>query len=113
MSLKTANVTGKVYAADSDHHPVPAATVVLVPQEKHCKNDVFAYLTTMADEAGRFAIRDVGPGEYRVFAWEGAYLLPNFYMDPDFITPLENRAVAVTLGEGDHAIIKVTLITDR
>jgi hypothetical protein len=109
MSPKAASVAGSVYYADSDK-TVPGAAVVLVPQDKGRKDDRFAYLTATSDRTGGFAIHDVPPGEYKAFAWQAIDSVTNVYMDPDFIAPLETKAVAVTLGEGARANINLTLI---
>jgi hypothetical protein len=60
---------------------------------------------------GKFAIREIVPGEYRAFAWESVEF--NLYMDPEFWRPLESKGVAITLAESGQADIKLTLITDN
>jgi hypothetical protein len=110
MSPKAASVSGTVSLPDSDK-TVAEVTVVLVPRERERLDDVFAYLKTTTDAAGRFAIGGVPPGDYRVFAWETVDTFNNVYMDPAFILPLESRGIPVSLAESDHADIKVTLIS--
>jgi hypothetical protein len=91
---------------DSDR-PASEVTVVLIPAR-----DQLVYPRATTDDSGRFAIRDIPPGEYRAFAWLSAddnYI----YMDPDFIRPLESQGVTVTLTEGGQANIKLILIAGQ
>ena len=106
LSLKAGSVSGIVVFRESDS-PASEMRVVLIPQEKERRLDLSAYPTAITDESGKFAIRDVVPGEYRAFAWES--MADNVFMDPDFVRPLESRGVAVSLAESGQANIKLTL----
>ena len=96
LSRKTAGVTGVVHGEGSDQ-PAAGVKVVLIPQEKERREDPRAYHVVTTDEAGRFAIGDVVPGDYRAYAW---VTLGNAgeYIDPDFVRPVESKGVAVSLG---------------
>jgi hypothetical protein len=73
--------------------------VVLVPQGKERREDGFAYATATTDEAGKFAIGNIAPGEYRVFAWafgmESRRRMP--YMDPEFVGRQESKGTVLAL----------------
>jgi hypothetical protein len=53
---------------DATQRPVSNAFVVLVPAAPRSLNRSL-YPTTIADATGRFTVRGIAPGEYRLFAW--------------------------------------------
>jgi hypothetical protein len=87
--------------------PVPGATVVLVP-------DVFLrkrgslYKTRTTDASGHFRLDAIGPGDYKVFAWEEVE--NGAWQDPDFIRIHETRGKALTLREGSTEQVQLALI---
>jgi hypothetical protein len=89
--------------------PAGGAIVALIPQEKERRERDTFYQTATSDPAGRFTLRNISPGEYKVFAWEqieegGAY------MDPEFMKPFEDKGQAVTIREGDKPEIQLNVI---
>src|SRR5262245_61982605 len=66
---KTASIEGRVVRLGTDS-PVARARIVLTKIQGQL-NDV---RTADTDDAGRFAIRNLGPGQYRVFAERQGYL---------------------------------------
>src|SRR4051812_19126342 len=50
--------------------PSVGATVVLVPQEKERRDQMSYYKNVTTDQHGRFTVKNLDPGEYKVFAWE-------------------------------------------
>jgi hypothetical protein len=60
------------------------------------------------DEKGEFKIKDVPPGDYKVFAWEDAPL--GAPQDPEFRKPFEKQAVAIRMQPNGHAKVQVTAI---
>ena len=59
------------------------------------------YKTAVTDETGHFAVKNVDPGAYKVFAWQ--QVETGAYMDPDFIQPVENLGASVTKAGGSWA----------
>ena len=88
--------------------PAPGAIVVLVPQERERRSLQKFYTTTSTDQNGTYTLKNLTPGEYKVFAWED--LEPGAYMDPDFLKPIEGKGEAITIREGDHKTISLKMI---
>ncbi|MGH9629515.1 MAG: carboxypeptidase regulatory-like domain-containing protein [Bryobacteraceae bacterium] len=52
---------------------------------------------TTTDQNGRFALKGVPPGEYKMFAWEEVD--PGAYSDPEFLKPHDSKAVKISVKE--------------
>jgi len=83
------------------------ATVVLVPEPK-LRERPDAYKSTTSDQGGRFSLKDLAPGEYKLFAWEDVEY--GAYMDPDFLRPVEDRGQSVSIQEGGRETVQLNLI---
>ena len=88
--------------------PAAGATVVMIPQEKERLDQMSFYKTVTTDQYGRFTIKSIDPGEYKVFAWEDVE--SGAYMDPDFVKPLENQGSSVTIRENSRESLQLKLI---
>jgi hypothetical protein len=91
-----ARVEGVVLS--EDNLPVSGATVVAVPDAPRRARPMW-YKTATTDQFGRFALKGLAPGDYKIFAWEE--IEPGAYQDPDFIRPLEQKGLDVRVGEGE------------
>jgi hypothetical protein len=60
------------------------------------------------DQYGRFTIKSVDPGEYKVFAWEDVET--GAYMDPEFVKPVEGQGESVTIRESSRESLQLKLI---
>jgi hypothetical protein len=67
-----------------------------IPTARLYRTDM--YRTTSTDADGRFEIKGLPPGDYKVFALEG--FEKDAWLDPDFFKPYENRGTAIKVGEG-------------
>jgi protocatechuate 3,4-dioxygenase beta subunit len=88
---------------------VPSAAVVLFvenPAARITRTDMFKVTST--DMAGRFQVKGLPPGDYKVFAWEG--LDKDAWLDPDFVRS-ESRGQAVHVDEGKVQTVDVPVIT--
>lgn len=57
---------------------------------------------------GRFTFKNLVPGEYKVFAWEDAE--SGAWMDSEFMKPLEGKGESATVREGSQANVQATSI---
>jgi hypothetical protein len=99
-------VDGTVQSASGQ--PAAAIQVTLAPGDEYdARTDLLKRAGT--DASGNFQIKDVAPGDYKVFAWES---------DPDgstqsaeFRKPFESKGVSVTVGPKDKASVQLNVIT--
>lgn len=105
LSSEGARIDGVALKADGQ--AFTGAVVVLVPEPSLRDRD-WLYPGTTTDQYGRFTLRGIAPGEYKLFAWEeierGAYL------DPDFLRRCEERGEPIRLREGDTRSVTLKLI---
>jgi protocatechuate 3,4-dioxygenase beta subunit len=86
---------------------LPNATVVLVPDLRFRKrSDLYKVVTT--DNAGRFRITGVTPGDYELFAWENVE--SGAWQDPAFIAAYENAGRPIHLYEGSSENVQLQVI---
>jgi protocatechuate 3,4-dioxygenase beta subunit len=95
---------GKVSGDKLD--PVPAALVVLVPDQSSRRIELFK--TASTDENGHFNMSNIPPGDYKLFSWEA--LEPYAYLDPDLLRQVEGKGVAIHLTESSHQRIDLKVI---
>ena len=104
LSPETAQVEGTVLNHDQ---VCPGVWVVLVPEGKvHAPPG--SSRRTRTDRSGRFALRSLAPGDYKVFAWE--QIEPGALIDPDLPQEYEDRGKAVHLEEGARLNMELELI---
>ena len=94
-------VTGPKQAA------APGATVVLIPEQSR-REQRYRYKTATADQAGKFKLTGIAPGDYKVFAWEE--LESGAYLDPEFMKPVEERGQPFSIKENAHESVQLKLI---
>jgi hypothetical protein len=87
--------------------PKGGAVVVLVPDSSHRReSDLFKNTTT--DENGRFVIRGIRPGDYKLFAWDD--IEPGTWWDPDFLSHYERRGEEIKIATNERASCDLHLI---
>jgi Carboxypeptidase regulatory-like domain len=92
----------------SDEQSIPGASVVLVPDGKD-RGQPNLYRQAVTDQLGRFAMRNVVPGDYTLFAWE--QIDRGAYFDPEFLGQNEGRGKAVHVEEAGHVSVQLDLIS--
>lgn len=92
---------------DKRDQPFGGALVVLVPEPRR-RGQAHFYKSTTTDQYGRFILRGIPPGEYKLFAWED--IEPGAYQDPEFMRPYEQRGESLRIGEGSRHNIELKLI---
>jgi len=105
LSPAGGHIEGTVLTAEGK--AFSGARVVLVPEERRRKRtDLFKNTTT--DQYGRFTLRGLTPGEYKLFAWEDVE--PGAYQDSEFLRPYEEKGKEVRIREGDRPEVELALI---
>ncbi len=105
ISSRGARVQGTV--KDANGLPAAGVSVVLVPDEAH-RQEFHLFKQQITDQYGRFDIRGIAPGDYKLFSWE--QVEPNAWEDPDFLKPFEPKGENVALQEGDGKSIELVAI---
>ena len=106
MSCRAAMIEGVALTGDS--LPAAGVYVVAIP-DAPLRNQEWKYRAEITDQNGRFLLRGILPGEYRIFSWDS---------DDDFdwydaaqLKPYESRGVPIGVQEGDHkTVLGVTVI---
>lgn len=78
----------------SDRKPLSRAVVVLVPPVARRRNPSL-YLVTTSDPDGRFSLRGIQPGEYKVFAWED--VPEGAWQNAEFLAEFESQGRVVSI----------------
>jgi len=87
--------------------PFAGAVVVLVPEPKR-RSQARYFSNVETDQFGRFALRNIAPGIYQLFAWEE--IEGGVYMDPDFLRKYEHSGKSVRLEEGARLSVQLEVI---
>ena len=72
--------------------------VVLVP-ESSLRSNPLLYRTAVPADDCTFTLKDIAPGNYKLFAWNG--VLSTAWMNSDFIKPFENASLPLKVGQGE------------
>jgi len=104
LSSNAGQVDGTL--VDAAGRPVSGVQAVLVPDRLRNRNDLYKTAITGAD--GRFTVRGITPGDYRVFAWED--IEPFSYFDADVLRPYEQQGKPVHIQENSRETVEVKII---
>jgi len=101
LEIVIAKNAGSLVGRVEDDRKQPASGVFVtlipdIPTARLYRTDM--YKTTSTDAEGRFEIKGLPPGDYKVFALEG--FEKDAWLDPEFFKPYENRGTAIKVGEG-------------
>src|SRR5262249_16765943 len=88
--------------------PAAFATVALAPQQNRRQNPML-YADATSDSEGKFVIRGIAPGEYKLFAW-GQTVWLGARQNPAFIAKYEEFGRPVKVSERDAVVAEVTAI---
>ncbi len=92
---------------NQQQQPFAGATVALVP-EPNRRGQTRLYMNGNSDEYGRFTLRGVTPGDYKLFAWEEVE--GDAYENSDFLRPYEHRGKPVHVDEAARLNVQLQLI---
>ena len=71
-----------------EQQPCPGTAVALVPNSERRSQPRY-YRQTFSDRQGRFALQNIIPGDYEVFAWQDVER--GRYLDSDFLGQLKTK----------------------
>jgi hypothetical protein len=83
--------------------PLNGIQVVLIPEQRRTRFDL--YSTSRSDQAGRFSMKGIPPGDYKIFAWEA--IEPFVYYDSEFMRVNEARGKLVHVSESSTQNLEI------
>jgi protocatechuate 3,4-dioxygenase beta subunit len=92
---------------DAADQPVSGAIVALVPDTAH-RGGRGRYKSATTDQYGRFDVKGIAPGDYKLFAWED--IDDGAYEDPEFLKRFEERGETASIRERSHTSYQLKLI---
>jgi hypothetical protein len=104
LSPNVSQIEGIV--SDARLQAVAGVQAILIPDTNRDRIDLYKTATT--DQNGRFTLRGIPPGDYKLFAWED--LEPNGYFDPDLVRRSEAAGKAVRVAESSKQSVNVQVI---
>jgi 5-hydroxyisourate hydrolase-like protein (transthyretin family) len=104
LSMKSAQIDGAVTSADGK--PAGNVQAILVPERLRNRQDLYKTATT--NQGGRFNMRGIAPGDYRLFAWED--LEPFAYFDPEVLKQYESQGRLIRVEESSKVTVETKLI---
>jgi len=104
LSTNAGQVDGTI--VDAAGKPVSGVQSVLIPDRLRNRSDLFKTATSGAN--GRFTMRGITPGDYKLFAWED--IEPFSYFDSDVLRPFEALGKTVRIQENSRETAEVKII---
>ncbi len=108
VSSRGARIEGAV--KNSDELPATGVWVALVPDEAH-RSQASLYKSATTDQYGRFVLRGIAPGEYKLFSWDEVER--GAWQDADFLQPFEAKGEKVRLELGAREMVQLKLIDTK
>jgi protocatechuate 3,4-dioxygenase beta subunit len=88
--------------------PAAGALVALIPDDAKRRERRDAYQTGTTDQYGKFTLKSIDPGDYKLYAWDD--IESGAYMDPDFVKPFESQGVTMSIHENSRETAQLKLI---
>jgi len=108
VSSRGARIDGVV--KNSDELPAAGVWVVLIPDEAR-RSQEWLYKSATTDQYGRFVLRGITPGEYKLFSWDEVER--GAWQDADFLQPYEDKGQKVRLELGARELVELKLIETK
>jgi len=108
ISSRGARVEGAV--VDENGLPAPGVWVVAVP-EKAKRTNFRLFKAQTTDQYGKFDLRGLAPGTYKLFSWAG--IKNNAWEDGDFLKLFEEKGELVELAEGHVKTVNLKAIETK
>jgi hypothetical protein len=98
VSRNGGRVRGQVRASPDQPSSLSDTTVVLIPEPSFRANPLL-YRFGRASEDGSFELKNIVPGNYKLFAWDA--VLPTAWMNAEFLKLNEDRGVPLPVKRGE------------
>lgn len=98
-------ISGTVF--DYENTPSGGAQITLIP-EGAARSRIDRYRTAISDADGKFTIRGIVPGDYRLFGWDN--LEPNAYLNVDYVKSYQDLGMPVHLEPNQSGAVSLRLI---
>jgi hypothetical protein len=105
LSCRAARIEGIVLTRDS--LPAAGVYVVAIPDAPHRDND-WKYRAEVTDQNGRFLLRGIVPGEYRIFSWDSDVDFD--WYDAQQLKPYESKGVPISVDVDDQKTVQLKVI---
>jgi hypothetical protein len=105
LSSRGAHLEGKV--TNSDALPAAGVWVALVPEASHRAAE-WLFKSDTTDQNGRFAMRGIAPGTYKMFSWD--HVEQGAWQDPDFLKTFESQGQSITIQEGETKAVELVAL---
>jgi beta-lactamase regulating signal transducer with metallopeptidase domain len=107
VSLRSGAAVVEGVVRDGSNKPVANATIVVIPPDGRRENREL-YKTAKSDAAGKFTVRGIAPGNYKLFAFEG--LAGGEFYNSRFLSKYEFRGKPINLAQGGSISESLTVI---
>lgn len=105
VSCQAARIEGVVLTGDL--LPAAGVYVVAIPDVPHRDNER-KYHVGLTDQNGRFLLRGVAPGEYRIFSWDSGVDFD--WRDAEQLKLYESKGVPIIVKVGDRKMVQLRVI---
>ena len=105
LSCRAARIEGVVLSGDSS--PAAGVYVVAIPDVPH-RDIKWKYRAEVTDQNGRFLLRGIVPGEYRIFSWNSDVDFD--WYDAEQLKPYESKGVPISVEAGDRKAVQLKVI---
>ena len=105
LSCRASRIEGVVLSGDSS--PAAGVYVVAIPDVPH-RDIKWKYRAEVTDQNGRFLLRGIVPGEYRIFSWNSDVDFD--WYDAEQLKPYESKGVPISVEAGDRKTVQLKVI---
>jgi hypothetical protein len=93
---------------DAKSMPAPGVSVVLIPDEHRERVELYKNVTS--DANGKFVLRGIAPGDYKLFAWDS--LDPFSWFDPEILSRYISKGKPIHVQESSNQTVDLRVITE-
>jgi protocatechuate 3,4-dioxygenase beta subunit len=94
-------------ATNENGVPTSSAVVVLIPEVRYRRKSSL-FKSTTSDQNGRFTIRGIAPGDYKLFAWDD--IEPGNWWNPEFLNHYEDQGEDLNVAANAHLSRRIHVI---